>query len=49
MAPRPQTCSLYTVRQAQKDDYLSLKYHCLSTAVLYAVTLEVEQVSLSDL
>lgn len=49
MALRPQTCSLYTVRQAQKDDYLSMKYHCLSTGVLCVVPLEVEQVSQSDL
>lgn len=49
MALRPQTCSLYTVRQPQKYDYLSMKYHCLSTDVVCGVHLEVKQVSQSDL
>lgn len=49
MAPRPQTCTVYTVRQPQKDDYLSIKYHCLSTGALCVVPPEVEQVSQSDL
>ncbi len=49
MALRSQTCSLYTVSQPQKDDYLSMKYHCLSSGVLCVVLPEVEQVSQSDL
>lgn len=49
LVPHSQTCTICTVCQPQKADYLVMKYHCMSTGtgVLCGAPLKADQASLS--